>query len=233
MILQVDALTSGYGRKQVLNAIDLSVAAGEVVALIGHNGSGKSTLLKAVFGLLPIWTGNVVYEGEAISRPTPVQMLKHGIGYVPQGNQVFDDLSVDDNLRLAAAAFGQRASPRALEMSLARFPRLQQHRWQRAGTLSGGERQELCLASSLLLSPRLLLLDEPSLGLDPPSVRRTMELLRKIAGTEHTAMLIAEQKVREVLNIAHRVYILRNGSVSFKGKAEDLQDETKLRDAYL
>lgn len=233
LILRADALTTGYGHKQVLNAVDLNVAAGEVVALIGHNGSGKSTLLKAIFGLLPIWAGSVVYEGEVVTRPVPADMLKQGIGYAPQGNQVFDDLSVNENLQLAAAALGQRASPLAFETSLARFPSLQQRRRQRAGTLSGGERQALCLACSLLLSPRVLLLDEPSLGLDPPSVRRTMELLGKIAGSEQTAMLIAEQKVREVFHIARRVYVLRNGSVSFEGKTEDLRDETRLRDVYL
>ena len=232
-ILRVEALTTGYGHKQVLKAVDLSVAAGEVVALIGHNGSGKSTLLKAVVGLLPIWAGNIVYEGEAVTRPVPAEMLKQGIGYTPQGNQVFDDLSVDDNLRLAAAALGKRTTPSAFEASLARFPSLAQRRRQRAGTLSGGERQALCLATSLLLSPRLLLLDEPSLGLDPPSVHSTMELLGRIAESEHTAMLIVEQKVREVLNIAHRVYVLRSGSVSFEGEAEDLRDETKLQDVYL
>lgn len=233
-LLRVDRLVAGYGKKQVLNGVDLDVLCGEVVALIGHNGAGKSTMLKTVFGLLPVWSGTVSLNGTALRSPTPRELLGLGVSYVPQGNRVFTDLSVRENLETGVAApIAKRRFRERTERVFSLFPALQPRLRQRAGTLSGGEKQMLALANALMLSPRLLLLDEPSLGLAPPLVSEAMSRVRQIARDNHVAVLIVEQKVREVLKIADRVCVLRNGEVSHSGPSDDLKNESKLRQVYL
>lgn len=233
-IFRVEALVTGYGKKQVLNGVSLEVASGEIVALIGHNGAGKSTLLKAVFGLIPIWSGQVFYDGVAVASPKPRELLRSGIAYVPQGNRVFTDLTVRENLEMGGTTLPtKQAVSEGMERVFALFSALKDRLKQRAGTLSGGEKQMLALGNALILSPKLLLLDEPSLGLAPPLVSEALGRIQQISRDSGVAVLIVEQKVREVLKIARCVYVLRNGRVSFTGQADDLKDEAKLREVYL
>jgi branched-chain amino acid transport system ATP-binding protein len=233
-LLLVDALVTGYGKKQVLNGVTLDVVVGEIVALIGHNGAGKSTLLKAVFGMLPVWTGKVALDGREVRAPNPRELLRAGVAYVPQGNRVFTDLSVRENLEMGAATLPNGARlEEGIERVFTLFPALKPRLRQRAGSLSGGEKQMLALGNALVLSPRLLLLDEPSLGLAPPLVTEALHRIRQISHDSGAAVLIVEQKVREVLKIARRVYVLRNGRVTFFGPTELLADEAKLRGVYL
>lgn len=227
-------LISGYGKKQVLNGVAFEVAAGEIVALIGHNGAGKSTLLKAVFGLIPIWQGQVQFNGKLVSKPTPRELLRAGMAYVPQGNRVFTDLTVQENLEMGGITLPNKQAVReGIQRVFGLFPGLKGRLKQRAGTLSGGEKQMLALANALILSPCVLLLDEPSLGLAPPLVSEALGRIQQIARANGVAVLIVEQKVREVLKIANRVYVLRNGRVSFSGPTDDLKNDTKLREVYL
>jgi branched-chain amino acid transport system ATP-binding protein len=232
-MLTVENLVTGYGKKQVLNGVSLEVSAGEIVALIGHNGAGKSTLLKAAFGLLPIWQGQVSLDGKALNAPNPREMLRAGVAYVPQGNRVFTDLTVRENLEVAGTTLPNKASRNeGIERGLGLFPALRPRLRQRAGTLSGGEKQLLALANALVVSPRLLLMDEPSLGLAPQHVAEALRHVQEINRDSTVTVLIVEQKVREVLKIAGRVYVLRTGRVSFHGPTREL-DDAKLRDVYL
>jgi branched-chain amino acid transport system ATP-binding protein len=232
--LRVERLVTGYGKKQIVNGVSFEVSAGEILALIGHNGAGKSTLLKAVFGMIPIWEGAVLLDGNTISKPQPREMLRCGVSYVPQGNRVFTDLTVRENLEMGGITLPNRARlNEGIERALAQFPPLKPRLKQRAGSLSGGEKQMLALANSLILSPRMLLLDEPSLGLAPPLASAALARIHEISREAGTTVLIVEQKVREVLKIADRVCVLRTGRISFLGPAEDLKDDAKLREVYL
>lgn len=233
-LLRVDSLVTGYGKKQVLNGLTLDIAPGEVVVLIGHNGAGKSTLLKAVFGLLPVWKGQVILDGVALHSPSPRELLRSGVAYVPQGNRVFTDLTVRENLEMGGVTLSNGALLKeGIERVFTLFPSLKARLRQHAGTLSGGEKQMLALANALVLSPRLLLLDEPSLGLAPPLVTEALGRIQQISRDSGVAVLMVEQKVREALKIAQRVYVLRNGLVSFSGPADFLSDDKKLREVYL
>jgi ABC-type branched-subunit amino acid transport system ATPase component len=233
-LLGIEALVTGYEKKQVVNGVSLEVSSGEVVALIGHNGAGKSTLLKAVFGLLPVWKGQVVLDGQVLRSQTPRELLRAGVAYVPQGNRVFTDLTVRENLEMGGVTLtNKKLLKERIERVFTLFPALEPRLKRRAGTLSGGEKQMLALANALVLSPRLLLLDEPSLGLAPPLVTEALARIRQITNDSGASCLIVEQKVREVLKIAHRVYVLRNGRVSFSGPTDALKDDAKLREVYL
>lgn len=233
-LLLADALVTGYGKKQVLNGVSLDVAFGEIVALIGHNGAGKSTLLKAVFGLLPLWQGQVTLDGKPLNSHTPRELLRTGVAYVPQGNRVFTDLTVRENLEMGGVTVSDKTRlNEGIDRALTLFPALRPRLRQRAGTLSGGEKQMLALANALVVSPRLLLLDEPSLGLAPQAVAVALSYIRQINRDSGVTFLIVEQKVREALKIARRVYVLRNGLVSFSGPTDALADDAKLREVYL
>lgn len=232
-VLKTIALVTGYGKKQIVNGVALEVASGEIVALIGHNGAGKSTLLKSVFGLIPLWKGEIVFDGKVLAAPTPLRMIQEGVGYVPQGNRVFTELTVQENLEIGGHTLAGRESlKQGIERSLALFPSLKAKLRQIAGNLSGGEKQMLALANALVLSPRFLLLDEPSLGLAAPLISVAFTHIQQINRELGISVLIVEQKVREVLKIAHRIYVLRNGTISFVGVADALND-TKLREVYL
>ena len=233
-LLAVESLVTGYGKKQVINGVSLHVSSNEVVALIGHNGAGKSTLLKAVFGLLPIWKGEVVVNGVSSHSPTPRELLRAGVAYVPQGNRVFPDLTVRENLEMGGVTLYDRSEVNSgIENVLSFFPVLKTRLYQKAGTLSGGEKQMLAFANALVLSPQLLLLDEPSLGLAPPLVEKAFRHISQFSSGTNRSILIVEQKVREVLKIAQRVYVLRNGRVTFSGATNLLEDDAKLREVYI
>lgn len=233
-ILVAQNVVSGYGKKQILNGISLEVYQGEIIAIIGHNGAGKSTLLKAIFGVVPIWKGQIVIDGTAINKPVPREMLKKGISFAPQGNRIFTDLTVQENFEIGGAMVSDKVKMKeGIESVLSLFPALKPHLRDRAGILSGGEKQMLALANVMISRPRMLLLDEPSLGLAPGLVTQALEHIQEINRISKLSVLIVEQKVREVLKIAQRVYVLRNGLVSYSGVAEDLRDEAKMKEVYL
>jgi branched-chain amino acid transport system ATP-binding protein len=233
-LLQAQNLVTGFGKRAVIHGVSLDVSSGEIVALIGHNGAGKSSLLKALFGLLPLWQGQVRLDGHILPAPEPRELLAAGVTYVPQGSRVFPDLSVRENLEVACFPLrGSTQRNAALESVLALFSPLKKWLQRRAGTLSGGEKQMLALASAFVLSPRLLLLDEPSLGLAPPLVTETLDQIQQVCRSSDVAALIVEQKVREVFKIAERVYVLRNGRVSFTGPTTALSNDDKLREVFL
>ncbi|MBU1948532.1 MAG: ABC transporter ATP-binding protein [Candidatus Eisenbacteria bacterium] len=234
-LLKTQALVAGYGKKQVLNGVDLEVNSGSIVALIGHNGAGKSTLLKAVFGMLPVWTGAVIYDGRKLNSAKPRDLLRGGMAYIVQGNRVFTDLSVHENLDVGSMILPNRASRReGIERALIAFPVLRERLKQQAGTLSGGEKQMLALANAMVLSPRLLLLDEPSLGLSPNMITEALGRIKQLNRDEGISILIVEQKVREVLNICHWVYCLKLGEVTYGGPPTALKnDPDKLRRVFL
>lgn len=233
-LLEVKNLVTGYGKREIVKGVCVDVASSEIVALIGHNGAGKTTVLKAIFGLIPMWSGELSVNGDSIRSPNPLKLLGRGVAYVPQGNRVFTELSVQENLEMGGVTLNSKAKlTEGIERAVDMFPALKPKLHQTAGTLSGGEKQMLALSNALVLSPRLLLLDEPSLGLAPRLVSEALMRIKEISTNSRTAVLIVEQKVREVLKIADRVSVLRNGRVSFSGPSTDLIDDTKLREVYL
>lgn len=234
-LLEVRSVVAGYGNKQVLNGVSLGIAPGEIVALIGHNGAGKSTLLKSVFGLLPVWRGQVTYDGQPLDSAKPRDLLRRGMAYVPQGNRVFTDLTVRENLEVGGVTLPDKQKRKeGIDRALTMFPALKERLHQYAGTLSGGEKQMLALANSLVLSPRFLLLDEPSLGLSPSLVTEALDQIRELNSKNGVTVLVVEQKIREVLQICHRVYCLKLGRVSYDGPSQTLRDEPeRLRQVFL
>jgi branched-chain amino acid transport system ATP-binding protein len=213
----------------------MMVSAGQLAALIGHNGAGKSTLLKAIFGLLPVWSGQITFDGKTLKSTRPLELLSSGMAYIPQGNRVFSDLTVKENLEMGGVTLSDaRLLAEGVDRALLTFPALKERLRRRAATLSGGERQMLALANALVLSPRLLLLDEPSLGLAPPLVKEALERIQQLNREKGITIVIVEQKVREVLAICDRVFCLKLGALTFAGSPEELgQDPSKLRQAFL
>jgi branched-chain amino acid transport system ATP-binding protein len=230
-LLNIDALDAGYGKKQVLSGVTLAVAPGEVVGVIGPNGAGKSTLLKAVAGVIKPWAGSVRLDGEEVG---PLEMLARGVAYVPQGRVVFDELTVAENLKIAAT--GRRVSAVAFnektEALFAAFPELKEKYRASAGALSGGMKQMLALARAWLLEPRLLLLDEPSLGLSPDYVAAVFGRIKQF-GEAGTAVLVVEQKAREVAAAAARVVAIKLGKVVYDGPPAVTAERDALREIFL
>jgi branched-chain amino acid transport system ATP-binding protein len=213
-LLRVESIATGYGAKQVVFGVSLEVRAGEIVCLMGHNGAGKTTTLKAVFGLLPVWQGRVSVHGQPVERTSSAERVRRGLALVPQERFVFADLSVGENLDLGAfSVTDARVAQERRDRVLTLLPVLGDRRRQRAGTLSGGEQRMLSLGMALMMQPRLLLLDEPSLGLSPLLVERIMATIERIVREEQVTVLLVEQNVRQALSIADRVYILRTGRV--------------------
>jgi len=214
---------AGYGSHVILREASISVCEGEIVAVVGHNGAGKSTLLKCLFGLLPMTDGTVEVRGVPVRRPVPADMLRLGIALAPQGNRVLPDLTVEEHLRLAASTLGSRtARRRAGETALAEFPILGVRRRQKAGTLSGGEKQMLVIAASLVSSPRILLLDEPTLGLAPATRQLVFRKIRALRDERRLSMLIVEQRVHEIVAVADRVCVMRRGRIAYEARAAEI-----------
>jgi branched-chain amino acid transport system ATP-binding protein len=232
-LLRIDDLTVRYGAIEALSGVSLDVRAGEVVTLIGANGAGKSTLLMTVSGLLRPAHGAIVFAGEDITRSAPHSIVRMGVAHVPEGRRVFADLSVADNLELGAYA---RSSAREVrddrDRVYALFPQLARLRGRRAGTLSGGEQQMLAIGRGLMARPRLLLLDEPSLGLAPVLVIEIFKALQEI-NREGATILLVEQNAHMALRIAHRGYVLESGRIALSGAAQDLEGNPRVREAYL
>ncbi len=231
-VLAVEDIVSGYGKKRVVGGVSLAAYPGEIVGVIGHNGSGKSTLLKAIFGLAPVWSGAVKLDGATIS-PKPRDLIRASVAFAPQGRGVFFDLSVAENLDLGAVSLeDKRLIGKNRDRVMELFPGLKEDYGRKAGNLSGGRKQMLSIGATLMSGPRLLLLDEPSLGLAQKAVKEMLAFLNDINAGSGTTLIIVEQKVRELIAVADTVYVLRNGAVSYSGKADDLRDEKQLRDVY-
>ena len=229
-LLRLDSVEAGYRDLVAVRDVSLAVEAGEVVALIGGNGAGKTTTLRAITGLLPLRRGRIELDGERIDGRPPSHVVARGIAHVPEGRQLFPTLSVRDNLELGARDHAGRAA--GLDGVFALFPRLRERQRQLAGTLSGGEQQMCAIGRGLMARPRLLLLDEPSLGLAPVMVKLIFETLAAINATG-TTILLVEQNVARALALAHRAYVLENGGIVLEGPRAALQQSAHVKQAYL
>jgi branched-chain amino acid transport system ATP-binding protein len=231
-LLEISDLRSGYGDADVLRGIDLKVDAGEIVAVLGSNGVGKSTLNRTISGVLRARAGTIRFDGVAIEREKPPAIVTRGLIHVPEGRRIFPNLSVSENLDLGSyrRAAGRRAANR--DRVFAIFPRLLARRKQRAGTLSGGEQQMLAIGRGLMAEPRLLILDEPSLGLSPLLVEELFALIARIH-SEGVAVLLVEQNVVQSLEIARRAYILAEGQCVMSGPSAEIGADPALKRAYL
>ena len=233
-MLQIDGLEVGYGALTVLRDISLTVNNGEIVTVIGANGAGKSTLLKSISGLLPPSAGTIQFDGREISRTPAHQIVKLGVSQVPEGRQLFSELSVLDNLELGAFSRGGNAGAKAKELAHVYdlFPILRERSVQMAGTLSGGEQQMLAIGRALMARPKLLLLDEPSLGLAPMVVRSIFETIIHLKAAD-LAILLVEQNARAGLSMADRAYVLETGRVAAQGFGKDLLADPQVQRSYL
>ena len=230
-LLDVRHVTSGYGEMTILRDISMRVEPGEVVTLIGPNGAGKSTLLKTIFGLLPPTEGLMRFEDADITGLKPPALVRRGMSYVPQVENVFPSLTVQENLEMGAFVRSDGFAERLEEM-YAFFPTLRLKRKQRVGSLSGGERQMVAMGRALMLDPRLLLLDEPSAGLAPRLVGMVFEKMAEINRTG-VALLIVEQNAREALRLSHRGYVMASGQVRLEGKGDQLLHDEAVGRLYL
>ena len=233
-LLQVDGLHAGYGRAEVLAGVSIAAARGSVVAVVGPNGAGKSTLLNALMGVLPA-RGKVRFDGESVQRLTLEQRVERGIALVPETRALFATMPVIDNLLLGG--YRQRRTPRAhqaarLDEIFALFPRLHERQAQAAGTLSGGERQMLAIGRALMGAPRLLMLDEPSLGLAPLVVKEIFRIIERLRETGATILLI-EQNARAAMAVADHAYVLETGVIALSGPAAELAADPRVIETYL
>jgi branched-chain amino acid transport system ATP-binding protein len=231
-MLKAVQLETGYGRKLVIDQVSVEVKQREIVAVIGRNGSGKSTLLKAIIGLIPVWHGQVFTDGKDITGLSPAARVQAGIAYVGQGNRVFGELSVDENLSMGGYLIDSKSQLKLRKEYLYNlFPGLARCRKRLATTLSGGERQSLAFAMGLMPRPKILLLDEPSVGLSSELVRTCFDNIKNFCIESEVGVIVVEQKVREVLIIADRVYLLTLGKVGFHGSPTEMSD--RLHQLYL
>jgi ABC-type branched-subunit amino acid transport system ATPase component len=231
-LLDIDGLHAGYGETEVLRGVTAHVRAGEIVSMIGANGAGKSTLLRAVFGMVKPTAGRIRLAGEDVAGADPVEVLRRGCSYVPQGRCNFPAMTVAENLEMGAYTRRDGDVRRDIEALMTRFPVLGARRRALAGTLSGGQQQILEMAIALLLQPRLLLVDEPSLGLDPRMVEAVFGTIRAING-EGTSILMVEQNAKQALAISHRAFVLELGRNRFEGTGEELLANDEVRTHYL
>ncbi|MDR3524273.1 MAG: ABC transporter ATP-binding protein [Acetobacteraceae bacterium] len=231
-MLDVSGLRAGYGGVEVLRGLDLSVAEGEILAVLGANGVGKTTLNKVLSGVLPPSAGEIRFCGERIERASAARIVEAGLIQVPEGRKIFPDLSVQENLILGSYRRGKPNRARNVEHVLDIFPRLRERLGQMGGTLSGGEQQMLAIGRGMMAEPKLLILDEPSLGLSPLLVEEMFTLIRRL-NAEGLAIMLVEQNVVQSLEIAARAIILENGACALSGPAADLAANPELKRAYL
>ena len=232
-MLKIDNLHVYYGAIHAIKGISLEVNQGEIVTLIGANGAGKSTTLRTISGLLKPKEGTIAFEGNSIGGLPAHEIVKRGISQVPEGRRIFADMTVMENLDLGAFTRSDKDGIKAdLKMIFERFPRLEERKEQQAGTLSGGEQQMLAMGRALMSRPRLLLLDEPSMGLAPLLIREIFSIIVDINKTGTTVLLV-EQNANMALSIAHRAYVLETGRITLSGDAKDLAASEEVRKAYL
>ncbi len=233
MLLEVSALHAAYGATRVLHGIDFALEPGSITALLGANGAGKTTTLRAICAMVQV-RGEIRFGGERIDRRSTEDIARLGIAHVPDGRGTFLNLTAEENLRLGACTRKDRAAVAVdLERVYGYFPRLKERRAQQAGTLSGGEQQMLAVSRALMLSPKLMLLDEPSFGLAPRLVLELFEILRAINARERVAMLLVEQNAAMALDLADRAYLIETGRVALAGAAHELKRDDGVRRAYL
>jgi branched-chain amino acid transport system ATP-binding protein len=234
MILSVENLFAGYGRVQVLKDVNLEMDSGEIVCIIGANGAGKSTLLKVISGIIPAGRGKLTFQGQDITNRKPDYLVRTGLSHVPEGRQIFGSLTVRQNLLLGA--YAQRIKKEEMERLFAfvfdLFPILEKRLAQRAGTMSGGEQQMLAIGRGLMSQPKLLILDEPSLGLAPLVVRNIFGIVNDLRA-RGIPILLVEQNVAAALEIADRAYIMETGRIAGQGRAGDMLGDDEVRKRYL
>ena len=232
-MLEVKDLQVYYGVIQALKGISFHVNQGEVIALIGANGAGKTTTLQTLTGILSPKSGSIVFEGKDLTRTPAHKIVEMGMAHVPEGRRVFADMSVYENLLLGAYTRKDKAEiAESLASVYKRFPRLEERKGQRAGTLSGGEQQMLAMGRALMSRPRIILMDEPSMGLSPSFVNEIFDIIREVSESGTTVLLV-EQNAKKALSIADRAYVLETGSITMDGKAEDLLNDEAVQKAYL
>jgi branched-chain amino acid transport system ATP-binding protein len=232
-MLELTKVTAGYGHFTALWDVSLRVSGGEAVAVVGPNGAGKTTLLRVISGLIPSRSGHLVFEGQSLDGRRAHEIVAHGIAHVPEGRRIFPALTVADNLKMGAFLPSARRGFREnLERVYALFPVLAERQVQRAGSLSGGEQQMLAIGRALMSRPKLVLLDEPSMGLAPVMVLRLFDLIRRIRAEGYT-ILVVEQNVRQVLKLVDRAYLLEVGRIKMEGRADELSEQEFVRKAYV
>ena len=231
-MLEVRGLRAGYGSVEILRGIDLDVRAGEIVAVLGSNGVGKSTLNNNLSALYRPFAGSIRFKGEELVGRSSTEIVQRGLIHVPEGRRIFPNLNVRENLELGSLVRGKANRVRNLEHVVGIFPRLKERFGQLAGTLSGGEQQMLAMARALMSRPRLLLMDEPSMGLSPIMVEKIFEVVRSVSA-QKIPILLVEQNAKLALEAAHRGYVMDSGSITLTGEARQLLDDPKVREAYL
>ena len=231
-LLKVEGINVYYGAIHAIKDISFQVNAGEIVTLIGANGAGKTTTLQTISGLLRSKTGSITFEGHNISNVRADKLVAHGLAQVPEGRRVFLQMSVEENLEMGAYTQSPAGVPKDLEMVYELFPRLKERRRQVAGTLSGGEQQMLAMGRALMSHPRLLMLDEPSMGLAPILVEQIFEIIRNLNHNGSTILLV-EQNAQMALSVAHRGYVLETGKIVATGTGEELINSPDIKKAYL
>ncbi|MBG6074137.1 MULTISPECIES: ABC transporter ATP-binding protein [unclassified Polaromonas] len=231
-LLTIEGLRGGYGRVEVLRGVDLHVNPGETVALLGSNGAGKSTLNNVMCGIYRAWAGKVLFDGSDLSGAHYTDVVKAGLIQVPEGRKIFPNLSVTENLALGSFVRARERRSENIDKVFTTFPRLKEREGQLAGTMSGGEQQMLAIGRGLMAEPRLLILDEPSLGLSPLLVEELFSLIEQLSATG-LAVLLVEQNVGQSLEVADRAYVMENGGIRFSGTSDELLGSDELRQAYL
>jgi branched-chain amino acid transport system ATP-binding protein len=234
MLLNLDNVSVAYGPVTALKGVSLHIDEGEIVAFLGANGAGKSSTLYAVAGISPLSGGKITFDGKDLSRYKPHQIVELGVAYAPEGRRIFGELTVQENLDMGAYTVRDKAAVRGkLERVFGYFPVLSERRSQRASTLSGGEQQMLAVGRALMSSPRLLMLDEPSLGLAPMVVDQIFDIIRQINKNENVTVFLVEQNANEALGLANRAYVLENGAITLSGPAAQLAKDPRIIEAYL
>jgi branched-chain amino acid transport system ATP-binding protein len=233
-ILKLDDIELYYDHVYALKGVSISLKQGETVALIGANGAGKSSILRAITGLSPIKSGRITYEGRQLDGTPASQIVGKGIAMVPEGRRVFPFMSVKDNLLMGAFSRRDKVGiAQTLESVLERFPRLKERYSQQAGTLSGGEQQMMVIGRALMANPRVLLLDEPSLGIAPKLVQEIARSIVNISRDQNVSVLLVEQNSRMAMSVSHRTYALATGSIVLEGESKALMDDKRIKEVYL
>ena len=232
-LLEVKGLEVYYGVIQVIKGISFEVNQGEIIALIGANGAGKTTTLQTITGMIPSKAGTIIYDGKDITRTPGHKLVPMGIAHVPEGRRVFAELTVLQNLKLGAYTRSDKGEvEETLKMIYRRFPRLEERKNQMAGTLSGGEQQMLAMGRALMSHPKLIVMDEPSMGLSPIYVNEIFDIIQSI-NKDGTTVLLVEQNAKKALSIANRAYVLETGTIALSGDARELMNDDSVKKAYL
>jgi branched-chain amino acid transport system ATP-binding protein len=234
LLLDLKGVETGYGKLKILRGIDMSVPNGSIVSLLGGNGTGKSALLKAISGLIPVWAGEILFDGESIQNLKPHEIVRKGLVQVTQGKDSYPGMTVEDNLKVGAFSRSDKAGVRQdLERVYALFPRLKQRQKQISGTLSGGEVQMLVIGRGLMARPKMIMLDEPSSALAPKVVLDIFRVVNTIRKEMNMTILLVEQNVRMALLLSDYGYVIRDGVIHLEGKASEMIDDDNVRQSYL